>query len=264
MSRIFTIILFFVCFYCNAQDVKEIKFTTSSFTYEGKQANIRRSNAGEIEKYLASGGKNAAIATALMRLEKDLADAQAYLNAGKRKIDWLPHIYSLIGLVKKVEPKFPLEDYEQEAKLYESYNERLSIKERAQYAKADSFKKTQKWQQVKVQPRQETEAMKMAKLRRQDSIKHVYDSLGKLALRRETKAREELFIKKFGKEFGPKIAEGNVANGMNQEMCLNAWGEPTAKKQTEREGVKIEIWNYGTTGWLKFQDGLLVASSGAK
>jgi hypothetical protein len=262
MEKFFTFVLLLIAFTATAQDIKEIKFTTGTVTYENIQAPVRRSEAGEIEKYLASGGKNASIATALMRIEKELDDAQAYLRAGKKMVSWLPHTYSLIAQVKKAESKFSVAEYTQEAKLYEVYNERLALRQRQQYAAADSFKKIQKRQEVRAQ--KETEAMKMARLRKQDSVKRVYDSLGRIALLRETKAREEFCIKKFGKEFGPQIANGQVANGMNQEMCLTAWGEPSNKKKTEREGVKIEIWNYGPTGWLKFQDGLLVASSGVK
>jgi len=66
---------------------------------------------------------------------------------------------------------------------------------------------------------------------------------------------------KYGEKNAELIANGKVRLGMTKAMCLEAWGEPHRKIQSNEHGVNIELWEYTRTEWLKFSGGKLVVMS---
>lgn len=66
---------------------------------------------------------------------------------------------------------------------------------------------------------------------------------------------------KYGEKNAELIANGKVTLGMTKAMCLDAWGEPARKIQSNEHGVNIELWEYTRTEWLKFSGGKLVVKS---
>lgn len=53
-------------------------------------------------------------------------------------------------------------------------------------------------------------------------------------------------ISKYGEERGTLIANGNVAIGMDKEMCREAWGKPLYEYRDQSVEHTLEIWNYGS------------------
>ncbi|HXU28522.1 MAG TPA: hypothetical protein VN698_14925 [Bacteroidia bacterium] len=59
-------------------------------------------------------------------------------------------------------------------------------------------------------------------------------------------------IKKYGKNFGTKIARGEVEIGMTKNMCREAWGEPERKRETKVVNGTTEKWFYPQARFLYF------------
>ena len=71
-------------------------------------------------------------------------------------------------------------------------------------------------------------------------------------------ARINELIKKYGKKFGTKIANGQVELGMTKNMCLAAWGEPgNIRKTATANGGTNEKWFYGRVAFLYFKGNVL-------
>ncbi len=240
-----------------AQDVNEIKYKVDSVRYNGVAVPVRRSEDGELNKYIAMGGKNFDVARPLMVLEDGLTNARAYMEAGTRKIVWLPGLHEQIAKIKKVMPKFDLAAYEQELKLYETYNTNFANRLKTQQANIDSVRQAAERQRAIENDRRIAEEImrKKQKARNTDSIKRAYDSLMVIAAKNEALADRNYNIKKYGPEYGPLISAGQVRVGMTQEMCVAALGEPLKKEKGSEEGV--EIWKYRGYG-LKFKAGKLI------
>lgn len=81
---------------------------------------------------------------------------------------------------------------------------------------------------------------------------------------RQKKSREakEAFrqecIAKYGERLGVLISEHKVVLGMNQEMCLKAWGKPYRKAKVMFRGSLHEVWEYDWNHALYFQNGILM------
>ncbi|HXD93979.1 MAG TPA: hypothetical protein VNX01_12260 [Bacteroidia bacterium] len=59
-------------------------------------------------------------------------------------------------------------------------------------------------------------------------------------------------IKKYGKNFGAKVANGDVAMGMTKNMCRDAWGEPIRIQETKVTNGTTEKWFYSSNRFLFF------------
>ena len=69
-------------------------------------------------------------------------------------------------------------------------------------------------------------------------------------------ACRELYVLKYGKEIGNRIAYKRIWKGMTDEMVRDGWGEPDrVKKNTEAWGVFTQ-WIYGEVIFF-FRDGKL-------
>jgi hypothetical protein len=262
MKKLTCILLIFAALAATAQDVKQIAYTVHTVQFAELQAPARRSNDGEIPKYLKAGGKNFEIANTLMKLERSLVDAEAYIKTGTKQINWLPHMYTLLSQVLKTDTKFDVSEYSQEIRLYEAYNKILATQEKQRFVRADSLKKAGIWISEKEQ--QKADSIARIKTQKQDSINKAYESYSKALLAGEQKAYKDVCIKKYGALFGPLVADRMVTAGMTKAMCLEAWGEPTSRKPVTENGITMEVWNYGPSEWLKFKNDELVATSQKK
>ena len=69
-------------------------------------------------------------------------------------------------------------------------------------------------------------------------------------------AFRELYVLKYGKEIGNRIAYKRIWKGMTDEMVRDGWGEPDSmEKNIEAWGVFTQ-WNYGDVIFF-FRDGKL-------
>lgn len=246
----------FISFAASGQDINEIRYNVDTIRYGVIEAPSRRSLPGELNKYIASGGKNFTVAQPLMALEDGLSNARAFALAGKRKIAWLPGLYDQLAKVKKAMPKFRVSEYEQELKLYETYNANFESALLRQQSNIDSVRRAAERQKAIENDKKiaaEVRKRNMVK-RNTDSLKRSYDSLMAIAAKNEAKAHRDYNIKKFGPEFGPLVATGQVKVGMTDEMCLAALGEPLKK---EKRANGEEVWKYRGYG-LKFKAGKLI------
>jgi hypothetical protein len=67
---------------------------------------------------------------------------------------------------------------------------------------------------------------------------------------------EQLFTKKFGKEYGVRVFNKQIWKGMTDKMLLASWGTPDKiEKNTERWGT-FSQWFYGKITFF-FRDGKL-------
>lgn len=91
-------------------------------------------------------------------------------------------------------------------------------------------------------------------------LKSEIDSLSllipELRQRLETEYRE-LYIIKYGKKVGPKIAQKQIWKGMKDEMVKDGWGKPDRiDKNVEPWGVFTQ-WYYGDIIFF-FKNGILI------
>jgi len=56
--------------------------------------------------------------------------------------------------------------------------------------------------------------------------------------------RKAELIRRFGIENGTKVAQGQVALGMNKAMCREAWGAPFRQQVTKNMAGTTEVWYY--------------------
>lgn len=60
----------------------------------------------------------------------------------------------------------------------------------------------------------------------------------------QEEARKAELIRRFGTEYGSKIAQGRVALGMSKEMCLEAWGTLTRRQLSKTLTGTNDVWYY--------------------
>ena len=61
-----------------------------------------------------------------------------------------------------------------------------------------------------------------------------------------TQERREVFVTKYGDNFGRKIARYEICKGMTKQMVVESWGRPYSisfKKRKDRDS-EFEIWVY--------------------
>ncbi|HXD93980.1 MAG TPA: hypothetical protein VNX01_12265 [Bacteroidia bacterium] len=73
-----------------------------------------------------------------------------------------------------------------------------------------------------------------------------------IAIEQAQQNETNALIKKYGKNFGTKIARGEVEIGMTKNMCREAWGEPERKLETKVANGTTEKWFYPQARFLYF------------
>jgi len=92
-----------------------------------------------------------------------------------------------------------------------------------------------------------------------DSINAIKDK--EFAARTAKRLAEDkaAYIKQYGEKNGTLIANGQVAIGMNKEMCVAAWGRPTTvNTTTTANGTRDQYVYRDTNSYLYFENGKLV------
>lgn len=79
------------------------------------------------------------------------------------------------------------------------------------------------------------------------------------ARKRERESFEKNMIEKYGEKLGKMIINGQVAIGMNKEMCRCSWGKPIEINTTTVANHVHEQWVYSGYCYLYFDDGILTA-----
>jgi len=85
-----------------------------------------------------------------------------------------------------------------------------------------------------------------------DSLKALRDSLQR-KLKTELRG---LYISRYGKEAGGKVAMGQIWTGMTEEMMRDSWGEPDSITVNDQKWGKYSQWYYGDITYF-FKDGKL-------
>lgn len=75
---------------------------------------------------------------------------------------------------------------------------------------------------------------------------------------RKRQAEKQSLIAKYGAKFGALVFEHKVTLGMTKEMCLKAWGKPRNKVIRRVRFGTQEVWFYGVSQYLVFDNGVLV------
>lgn len=86
-----------------------------------------------------------------------------------------------------------------------------------------------------------------AKIRANEDAQKAAEEAWNVAVAKEKAAEEQRkaeLIRRFGTEYGSKIAQGRVALGMSKAMYLEAWGSPTKRQQAKILTGTREIWYY--------------------
>jgi hypothetical protein len=69
--------------------------------------------------------------------------------------------------------------------------------------------------------------------------------------------QKELYIVKYGKENGVRVASGMVWKGMTEEMLRDSWGEPDKIDSNKQPYGIFNQWYYGEVTYF-FRDGKLI------
>lgn len=69
--------------------------------------------------------------------------------------------------------------------------------------------------------------------------------------------QKELYIMKYGKEDGNRVASGMVWKGMTEEMLRDSWGEPDKIESNKQPYGIFNQWYYGEITYF-FRDGKLI------
>lgn len=256
MKQLLFILYFLFAASAFAQDINNIQYTvTDTLQYEALKAPVRRTTKEELEKYLAKGGKNFAVAKPLMKLEEGLTNAMSYMMQGKKNIPWIPHLHNQVTLVRKEIQKFNMAEYEKEIAVYEAYNKNMELKQQEQYSNIDSIRKVKEAAESQRRFDEEAALKRKEKVKQQnaDSVKMTFEKMMSIAAENEAKAQKAHLIKTYGVQYGELIAKGQVKPGMTQEMCIESIGEPVSKIKSE-DGT--ETWQY-LAYTLSFKEGKL-------
>lgn len=71
-----------------------------------------------------------------------------------------------------------------------------------------------------------------------------------------TTAYRELYVLKYGEEFGQRVAYNQVWKGMSEEMMDDSWGEPDSVDSNVQSYGVFNQWYYGDVTFF-FRDGKL-------
>lgn len=89
-----------------------------------------------------------------------------------------------------------------------------------------------------------------------ERIRIIEEERRKRELIQEAIAKEN--IEKYGKYYGELINAREVILGMNEEMCLRAWGNPMFTSKTIVAGLVRDNWFYSLSSFLCFDNGKLI------
>lgn len=70
-------------------------------------------------------------------------------------------------------------------------------------------------------------------------------------------AQIDLFVKKYGKDNGMRIAQGRVWKGMTEKMLRDSWGEPDKIIKNKEKWGTFTQWYYGKITYF-FKDGVMI------
>lgn len=70
-------------------------------------------------------------------------------------------------------------------------------------------------------------------------------------------AQIDLFVKKYGKDNGMRIAHGRVWKGMTEKMLRDSWGEPDKITKNKEKWGTFTQWYYGKITYF-FKDGVMI------
>jgi hypothetical protein len=76
--------------------------------------------------------------------------------------------------------------------------------------------------------------------------------------KRKRQAEKQSLIAKYGAKYGALVFDHKVTLGMTKEMCLKAWGKPRNKVIRRVRFGTQEVWYYGVSQYLVFDNGVLV------
>ncbi|MGK9369248.1 hypothetical protein ACSSWA_10110 [Melioribacter sp. Ez-97] len=89
-----------------------------------------------------------------------------------------------------------------------------------------------------------------------DSLKNESKKLDSLIEKAEREI-EAVYVKKFGRKYGPRVYHKQIWKGMTEEMLRAGWGKPDRiDKNVEKWGVFTQ-WYYGKITFF-FRDGKLI------
>lgn len=74
----------------------------------------------------------------------------------------------------------------------------------------------------------------------------------------EKQAAKNTLIAKYGSQFGELVAKRQVAIGMSNEMCRDAWGRPMNTYRTTTKYGQCEVWCYNYKTKVYFYNGKVV------
>ncbi len=66
-----------------------------------------------------------------------------------------------------------------------------------------------------------------------------------------------LFVKKYGRESGDRVLNGQIWKGMTKEMVMDSWGKPDKKHKDVYKWGTFEQWYYGDVTYF-FKNGKLI------
>ena len=105
------------------------------------------------------------------------------------------------------------------------------------------------------------EAARIAEQKRNERIKAEREAK-RIAEQREwerkRQAEKQSLIAKYGAKYGALVFEHKVTLGMTKEMCQQAWGRPRNKVIRRLLNGTQEVWSYGVSQYLVFDNGVLV------
>ena len=118
-------------------------------------------------------------------------------------------------------------------------------------AQESGSSKKEKYDSLKIKRTQliaEKESLKLAIEKDEKTL----DSLKQLV----KNSISALYIQRYGKDYGTRVANGQVWKGMTDKMLRDSWGKPDKiDKNVEKWGVFTQ-WYYGTITYF-FRDGKL-------
>lgn len=69
-------------------------------------------------------------------------------------------------------------------------------------------------------------------------------------------ARSKSLVKKYGKEIGSRVANGQIWKGMTEQMLEDSWGKPDKITTNKKKWGIFRQWYYGEITYF-FRDGIL-------
>lgn len=87
-------------------------------------------------------------------------------------------------------------------------------------------------------------------------LKSYYDDVKALNIAAKNKKKADL-TRKYGASNANLILQGKIRIGMTQEMCIDAWGNPSDVNKTSGSFGVHEQWVYGVGSYVYFENGII-------